>query len=165
MKDFFGTPLAGYAPPLVLLVLTIVYLVTGYEYSAEARAFPVTVAWAMLALVALDLVSRTKTPIGASLIRTLNPAAAPEKVEHLPRYSLLKQLAAIGWVLGFVSLMVLVGILYAVPVYVFASMFVRGRRALWLCAAVAAAATLFIWFLFERVLMLELYTGILFGAL
>ena len=165
MKDFFGTPFTGYAPPLVLLVITIIYLVTGYEYSAEARAFPVTVAWAMLVLVTLDLVSRTKTPIGESLIRTLNPAAAPEKLEHLPRYPLLKQFAAIVWVLGFVLLMVLIGILYAVPVYVFASMFVRGHRALWLCAAVAAAVTLFIWFLFERVLMLELYAGVLFGAL
>jgi len=165
MKNIFGTPLAGYAPPLVLLVITIVYLVTGYEYSAEARAFPVTVAWAMLAFVVLDLVSRTKTPIGESLIRTLNPAAAPEKVEHLPRYPLLKQFTAIAWVLGFVALMVLVGILYAVPLYVFASMLLRGRRPLWLCALVAAAATVFIWFLFERVLMLELYPGILFGDL
>jgi len=30
---------------------------------------------------------------------------------------------------------------------------------LWLCALVAAAVALFIWFLFERVLMLELYAG------
>ena len=165
MKTILGTSLAGYAPPLVLLLITIIYLVTGYEYSAEARAFPVTVAWAMLALIGLDLLSRTKTPVGESLIRTLNPAAAPEKVEHLPRYPLLKQFAAIAWVLGFVALMVLVGILYAVPVYVFSSMFVRGRRPLWLCALVAAGVALFIWFLFERVLMLELYPGILFGAL
>ncbi len=165
MKTLFGTPLAAYAPPFLLLLITIVYLVTGYEYSAEARAFPVTVAWAMLAFVALDFVSRTKTPIGESLLSPLNPAAAPDKVEHLPHYPVLKQFAAIAWVLGFVGLMVLIGILYAVPAYVFASMFVRGRRPLWLCAAVAAAVTLFIWFLFERVLMLELYAGVLFGAL
>jgi hypothetical protein len=165
MKPILGTPLAQYAPPLVLLVITVIYLVTGYEYSAEARAFPVTVAWVMLVLVGLDLASRTKTPFGEKLVRTLNPAAAPEKVEHLPRFPLLKQLSAIGWVVGFVALMVLIGILYAVPVYVFASMYFRGKRALWLCAGVAGAATLFIWFLFERVLMLELYRGILFGAL
>jgi hypothetical protein len=161
----FGTPLRDYAPPLVLLAVTIIYLVTGYEYSSEARAFPVTVAWVMLVLVGLDFASRTKTPLGESLIRTLNPAATPEKVEQLPRYPILKQLSAIGWVVGFVALMVLIGILYAVPVYVFASMYVRGKRPLWLSAAVAGAATLFIWFLFERVLMLELYRGILFGAL
>jgi len=165
MRPIFGTPLRDYAPPLVLLVITIIYLVTGYEYSAEARAFPITVAWVMLVLLGLDLASRTKTPLGQALIRSLNPAAAPEKVDHMPHYPLLKQLEAIGWVVGFVALMVFIGILFAVPIYVFASMFYRGKRPLWLCGAVAAAATLFIWFLFERVLMLELYRGVLFGAL
>ncbi len=164
MRRIFGTPLADYAPPFALLVLAIVYLATGYGYSPEARAFPVTVAWATIALVGLDLVSRTKTPLGETLIRTLNPAAAPEKTEHLPHYPVVKQVAAIAWVLGFVAAMVLVGILTAVPVYVSASMFFRGKRPLWLCAGVAAAVAIFIWFLFERVLMLELYPGILFGA-
>ena len=164
MKQIFGTALADYAPPLTLLVIGIIYLATGYGYSPEARAFPVTVAWAAIALAGLDLASRTKTPLGEALLRTLNPAAAPEKMEHLPRYPVFKQVAAIAWVLGFVAAMVLVGILAAAPVYVFASMYFRGKLPLWLCAGVAAAVAIFIWFLFERVLMLELYRGILFRA-
>jgi hypothetical protein len=76
----------------------------------------------------------------------------------------MKQVAAIAWIAAFVVLMILIGILYAVPVYVFASVRLRGRRPLWLCAAVSAGIAVFIWFLFEQVLQLELYPGILFGA-
>jgi hypothetical protein len=164
VKRVFGTPGTDYAPPVVVLILTAIYLATAYTYSAEARAFPVTVAWAAMVFAALDVVSRTKTPAGETLIRWLNPAAAPEKADAHPAYPALKQLGAIAWVALFVALMALIGILYAVPVYVFASMLLRGRRPLWLCAAVSAGITLFIWLLFEQVLQLELYPGLLFGA-
>jgi hypothetical protein len=61
VKRLFGTPVIDYAPPFVFLLLTLVYLVTAYTYSPDARAFPLTVAWAAVVLAALDLVSRSKT--------------------------------------------------------------------------------------------------------
>lgn len=162
MKSFFGTKASEYAPPLVVLAVTLVYLATAYTYSPEARAFPATVAWASLVLACLDIVSRTKTPAGEMLIRWLNPAAAKDDAK--PSYPAIKQLIAIGWVVGFVVLMMLIGILYAVPIFVFASMWVRGKHPLWLCGVISIGMTAAIWFIFEQVLMLELYVGILFGA-
>lgn len=164
MKRLFGTPLKDYAPALALLVITLVYLVTAYTYQPQARAFPVAVAWVMLVLVALDIASRTKTPVGEKLIRWFNPAAAPDKLEKQPHYPLAKQFAAVAWMGGFVALMVLIGILFAVPVYVFASMYIRGKRPLWLCALVAASVTLVIYGIFNWLLQLQLYPGILFEA-
>jgi tripartite tricarboxylate transporter TctB family protein len=161
VKRILGTPVAEYLPAFGLLILTIIYLVTAYGYPADARAVPAGVAWVMLVLLVLDLLSRTQTKLGAALMHWLNPAGDPEKREHEAHYAALKQIGAVFWVALFVALMLLIGILYAVPVYVFASLFIRGRRPLLLCIAASAGATLMIWILFSLVLQLELYPGVL----
>ena len=148
---------------LVLLALTLVYLATGYGYTPESRAFPVTVGWAALALAIVDIVSRTQTAIGYAILQRLNPAALPEKADSHPHYPVPKQIQAVVWALGFVTLILLIGILYAVPAYVFSSLLVRGKRPLLTCLVFAAAATLFIYLLFVQVLMIELYPGMLFA--
>jgi hypothetical protein len=163
VKRVFGTPIVDYLPTLGLLVLTVIYLITGYGYAPEARTFPVTVAWVAIALVVLDLLSRTKTPAGKAVTRWLNPSTSAGKLEAQTQYALSKQIAAAAWPLGFVALIVLTGFLVAVPIFVMASMYFRGRRSLLICIPVSAAATLFIWFLFAQVLQLELYPGVLFG--
>jgi hypothetical protein len=158
-----GTPLVEYLPALALLVLTAIYLATGYGYTPESRAFPITVGWAALLLGIVDIVSRTQTPIGHAIVRRLNPAAAPEKADAHPHYPVGKQIQAVLWALGFVALIATIGILYAVPAYVFASLLLRGRRSLLTCLVTAAGVTLFVYLLFVQLLMIELYPGMLFA--
>jgi hypothetical protein len=164
VRRVFGTPLTDYMPALGLLVLTAIYIATAYSYSPDARAVPAGVAWVMLVLVLLDLVSRTQTGIGTTLMHWLNPAGDAAKQEGVKHYPLLKQFSAVLWVSGFTAALVLIGILYAVPLYVFSSLYFQGRRPLPVCLAVSAAATAMIWLLFAVVLRLELYPGILFGG-
>ena len=164
MKRVLGTPVSEYLPAFALLILTAIYLATAYNYNPDARAVPAGVAWVMIALLILDLVSRTRTPLGATLMHWLNPAGDAAKTEGAARYPALKQIGAVLWIAGFVAAMVLIGILYAVPLYVFLSLLVRGRRALWVAAAIAAGAGAMIWVLFDLVLQLELYPGVLFGG-
>ncbi len=164
MKRIFGTPVSEYLPAFALLVLTAIYLATAYSYIPDARAVPAGVAWVMVGLLILDLVSRTRTPMGATLMHWLNPAGDAAKTEGAARYPALKQIGAVFWIAGFVAAMILIGILYAVPLYVFLSLTLRGRRALWVAAGVAAAAGAMIWVLFALVLQLELYPGVLFGG-
>ena len=164
MKRFFGTPIVDYLPAFGLFVLAAIYLVTGYTYPPEARGFPLVVGWAGLLLSALDIAARTQTPVGIAITRKLNPAAAPEKADAHVHYPLAKQIAAVLWAFGFVAAFLLIGVLYAVPAYVFASMRVRGRRPWLLCAIVAAGATLFIYLMFVQLLGIELYPGLLFGV-
>jgi hypothetical protein len=164
VKRFLGTPVTDYMPALGLLAVTGVYLGIAYNYSADARAVPAGVAWVMLALVTLDLVSRTHTRVGIALMHWLNPAGDAAKRDAVKHYPLLKQLGAVLWVSGFAAALVLIGILYAVPLYVFSSLCFQGRRPLVVCLGVAAAATAMIWLLFAVVLRLELYPGILFGG-
>jgi hypothetical protein len=94
----------------------------------------------------------------------LNPAGETTKQESVKHYPLLKQFMAVLRVAGFAAALVLIGILYAVPLYVFSSLYFQGRRRLLMCLGVSAAATAMIWLLFAVVLRLELYPGILFGG-
>jgi hypothetical protein len=164
VKQVLGTPVSDYLPALGLLFITIFYLATAYNYEPEARAVPAGVAWVMLVLVILDLVSRTRTAAGMALMHWLNPAGDPDKMRDHKRYPALKQIGAVLWIAGFAAAMVLIGILYAVPLYVFSSLYFRGRRPLWLAAGVASGATAMIWLLFVAVLGLELYPGVLFSG-
>ena len=164
MRRVFGTPITDYMPALGLLIITAIYLATAYDYSPDARAVPAGVAWVMLALVLLDLISRTQTGVGTALMHWLNPAGDAAKQEGVKHYPLLKQLGAVLWVAGFAAALVLIGILYAVPLYVFSSLYFQGRRPLLVCLGISAAATAMIWLLFAVVLRLELYPGILFGG-
>jgi hypothetical protein len=156
--------MTDYMPALGLLGITGVYLATAYNYSADARAVPAGVAWVMLVLVVLDLVSRTQTRIGIAVMHWLNPAGDAVNQKDAKRYPALKQIAAVAWVAGFAAALVLIGIIYAVPLYVFSSLFFQGRRPLPVCVGVSAAATAMIYVLFAVVLRLELYPGILFGG-
>jgi hypothetical protein len=115
-------------------------------------------------LVGLDLVSRTRTALGATLMHWLNPAGDADKMVDHKRYPALKQIGAVAWIAGFAAAMLFIGILYAVPLYVFSSLFFRGKRSLLVAAGVSAAATAMIWLLFVAVLGLELYPGMLFGG-
>ena len=164
MKQVFGTPVTDYLPALGLLLLTIGYLATAYNYAPDARAVPAGVAWVMLVLVILDLVSRSRTSLGTTLMHWLNPAGDAEAMKEHKRYPVLKQLGAVLWIAGFAAAMLLIGILYAVPLYVFASLYLRGGRPLIVAVAVSAGATAMIWTLFVAVLGLELYPGMLFGG-
>lgn len=164
MRRVLGTPLGAYLPAFLLLVLTSAYLAIAYRYKPDSRAMPVAVAWAMIALLGVDLAARTRTRPGERLIRWLNPAADPEKAARQKSYPARKQIAAMLWILGFAAALVLMGVLYAVPLYVFAAMRLRGRRSYRVCLAGAGGATLAIWLLFSVLLRLELFPGLLFGG-
>jgi hypothetical protein len=162
----FGTPVIDYLPALAAAAAATVYLTAAYGYSPDARAAPLLIGWTVIVLAVLDAASRTKTTVGATLTRWLNPVAArPHGGHGQIAYPLTRQLAAVAWIAGFVAGFALIGALYAIPLYVFAASRIRGEKP-WLVCAVSAAATLFgIWLLFSRLLRLELYPGLLFGGL
>ncbi len=164
MRRIFGTPVIDYLPALALLVISVIYLVTAYGYRPEARAFPAAVAWVMLGLISLDLVSRTRTPVGEALLRWLNPAALEAPRIKQAQTAVSKQLAAVLWIVALAVAFILIGILYAVPLYVFAAMRLRAGRSYAFSLVVGAGVTLVIWLLFSVVLRLELFPGILFGG-
>jgi hypothetical protein len=160
MTRILGTPLRDYLAPLGLWVIAALYLAAAADYPPESRAFPAMVAWAMLVFVTLDLASRTRTQVGTALTRWLNPASGLGQPRTHTVYPVAKQVAAILWVAGFTAALVALGVLTAIPLFVFASMRWRGGRRYWVCVLTAAGATLFIWLLFSVLLRLQLYPGL-----
>lgn len=162
MKRVFGTPIHEYLPALGLLVITTLYLYLSAGYPPKARVFPAMVAWVMLGLLALDLMSRTQTALGRMVMRALNPAADRASAHASEKNGAgSRQVTAILWIAGFVVGIVFIGILSAVPLYAFASMRFRGNCRYLTCIIAAGGATLFIWLLFGVVLRLHLYPGLL----
>jgi hypothetical protein len=161
-----GTPVADYLPAIAAAAAAGVYLAAAYGYSPDARAAPLLIGWTVVALAALELASRTQTPLGATLTRWLNPGAAHRREGHgHAAYPVTRQIMAIVWIAGFVLAFALIGALYAIPLYVFAATRWRGHRP-WLACAISAAVTLAgVWLLFGRLLRLELYPGLLFGGM
>jgi tripartite tricarboxylate transporter TctB family protein len=165
-RALFGTSLGDYVPAFAAAVAAAAYLTAAYGYSADARAAPLLIGWSVIVLAALDIASRTKTPLGLTLMRWLNPVAGRPRAGHAhAAYPLTRQVAAIAWIGGFVAAFALVGALYAIPLYVAAATRWRGGRP-WLVCALSAACTLGgVWLLFSRLLRLELYPGLLFGGM
>lgn len=160
MRRILGTQAGEYLPAAGLLILTFAYLHAAYAYKPLVRAFPAGVAWVMAALLTLDLASRTTTRLGRFLTRWLNPAAAEP---HTGR-PLSREVAAVAWLACFTALLMLVGILSAVPVFIFAALRFRARRSWQVSFVAAGGATLVIWLLFAVLLRISLYAGTVFGG-
>lgn len=161
MMRVFGRPLVEYLPAAGLLAVSIAYLITAAGYKPESRAVPEAVAWVMIVLLLLDLASRSETRIGRALMALLNPAALTG--ERPDAASGKRQIAAVSWILGFAVGLVALGILAAVPLYVFSALRFKGKRSIPVALAAAVIALLAIWLLFAEALRLPLYAG-LFAA-
>jgi hypothetical protein len=161
-RKYFGSPLLEYLPALGFLVFTLIYLSLAHSYEADARAFPAGVAWVMLVLTLFDLISRSKTSVGIATLRILNPASETEGPARGVAVEPIRQILAILWIFGFAILLYLIGILYAVPIYVFVFMRFRSELPYVLSIGVAALTTLAIWLLFGLALRINFYQGVFF---
>jgi Tripartite tricarboxylate transporter TctB family len=125
-----------YLPAAGLAIFTAVFLAAAYGYPPQARTFPVAVAWVTLFLLALD-------------VKATRAVAAQNG-----------QFVAVIWLAVFALMLVLIGILHAVPLYIFASLRFRGSRSWFTSLWIAAVVTGGIWLLFAVVLRLDLYSGL-----
>jgi hypothetical protein len=165
MARAFGTEISEYLPAAGAAVVAAVYLGAAYQYSPEARAAPLLIGWTVIVLAALDIVSRTQTPVGRALSGWLNPVTnRPRQGHGTAPQPIDKQITAVAWIAGFVAAFALIGAAIAIPLYVFAATRWRGGRPFAECLLSAAVTFAGIWFLFAWLLRLELYPGLLFGG-
>jgi hypothetical protein len=157
MKKAFGTPVPRYLPAVGLGLITLAFLVTGYTYPKDARAFPAAIAWTLLVLTGLDLIAVSDTAAGALIRRWFNPGLKTAEVsEPASRQACaLLSLAAVALAL------VLLGIEITVPLYVFLSLRFGAGRSLVKSFVITAAVCAAMWLLFVFVLHLDLYQGYL----
>jgi hypothetical protein len=164
MKTLFGAPLADYLFPALIWLLALGFLLLAFGFSPMSGEMPILVGWATLGLTTVDLFSRARVPAAQVLVRVLNPgvrtaAAREDKAASRPRLAM-----AVCGIVGFVAALVLAGVLYAVPVFLFVALYWGGKSRLATSVIIAALMTAFIWGLFAGLLRLELYPGLLFGG-
>jgi hypothetical protein len=159
-QAWFGEAWIDALPAVVILAQALAFLVVGYRYPPLARQFPVTVALVVLVLAGLDIASRINAPV-ARLLKNPRDSRGGSTGEFASRRV---QIAAVLWLAGFAVLLLLVGVLSAVPLYVLASLRLRGHRPWLRCVLAAAASTAIVWLLFSAALRIELYRGIIFGG-
>jgi hypothetical protein len=156
----------NFAPPLVLLAITLVFIVTAYGYPPASREVPLLVCYVLVVLIALDIISRTSTRSGHFVRKFLNPGSGltdlPRNKEDEEHPSGRRELLAVGWVAAFTAGVMLVGILPSVPVYLASYMIFEGRKKPLFSLLIAAAVVLFLWVSFEQILSIPLYRGVLF---
>ena len=159
-----GTPLVEYAPPAVLLLVSIGFLAMAYGFNADSAAMPLLIGWAMIVLTALDLVTRMRVPLGDALTRALNPSSLAASHEPPTPSRTLRQATAIGALVVFVAAMLLVGVLPCVPVFTLVALrFGAGKS--WLFSVVGALGMLLlIWAVFAKLLGLDIFPGLLFDG-
>ena len=176
--------------PLVLLLLVLGFLIVAFRYDSEAQALPVLVAWTTLALLLLEVLVQSGSSFGGRLQSFLQGSgssresgAEPEAVsgaesgqnfrqeseqpiDHEPTQVPIARalLHAFVWPGFLLVLTVLIGILPAVLVYVFASLKIVAGKTMTRSLSTSLAVTTFAWVLFEWGLSYQLYRGMLVEA-
>ncbi|TAK47221.1 MAG: hypothetical protein EPO23_12315 [Xanthobacteraceae bacterium] len=150
-----------YVAPLVALALALTFLALSYQLGETSRGMPLLFIYSNLAFVLLDILVRTDCVLGRVLKPLVSPGGKPMRIFGAG-HKVGRECGAIAWILSFSAAILLLGMLIAIPM--FASLYMllwarfRPTKALLGAAAISAG----IWLLFEGVLRVELYRGMLF---
>jgi hypothetical protein len=139
---------------IVVFIAIIGMSIWSSTYEGRQATFPLIVCASLVVLGLLDLFLGHRAKAQA-------PTEAKE--EENEGHPVARQLVSIGWLVGFLGLIALVGFLVAIPLYTFAFMVVMGRQTMARSALVAAVATGFVYTMFVWLLSYQLEGGLLFG--
>ena len=148
------------AAPLVLIALWVAVIVWAWGYNATARQVPLLVGGTMLVLSLIDFITRFDVPRLRLLRDFWGADFRHREMQHNP--PVVAELLQAAWMIGCVAAMLSIGILPAVPIFVFCYMTLHGRRRLVEAAAAAAIVFGFVYLVFEVLLEYRLYRGVLF---
>jgi hypothetical protein len=158
------TRLIRYLPSLILLILTLIFVATAFDYSGNSRRVPLAVALVILILLAIDLASQNDRGLGQLLRRAFGGAQAVRPGQDGEPGVLAKEVAAILWIAGFTALAVVFGFYIAIPAYAIGYLVVYARRPWLISGLIAIGLTGLLYFLFAILLGYEIFVGLIFGG-
>lgn len=132
-----------------MLALAILMLFLSQEFGRSSGMFPRFIGWVFVALTAADVVVQ---------LRTWYLEKLPESTDTSMT---VKQLKAIGWLLGLVVALSIFGFLITIPAYIFTFLTWRAGQGKRRSAYIAIGALVFVWVIFVWLLNYELYSGLL----
>jgi hypothetical protein len=162
--NVFRNPGYGWLFPSLVWLLALGFLVKSYGLALGSGEVPTLIGWTTVVLTSIDLFSRTQLPAAQTLARLLNPNLPAGLTETADRVSNARIATAVVGIVALAAGLVLVGVLYTVPAFVFIALFWGGGRRLLRSVLLAAAVTGFLWGTCARLLRLELYPGLLLGG-
>lgn len=150
-------------PAIVVLVLAVTFLLWAQIYEGRGRVVPTLVGWVTIVLATLDIVSHTGTRLGNYIGQVLSGTArASSKTAPESKRLVQREVVAILWISGFITLVAVFGFLATIPFYMVLFMRVQGRMSWRQSIIVAIVTTLFVWLAFELLLRYNVYGGLLF---
>lgn len=147
-------------PPLLLFAVSVGYAAWAQKYGDVPRLMPTIVGVATAILAVLDLLSRFDTRLGNFLKVALGADFANREMTHDP--GLRAEAVQIGWMVGCILAMLMIGILPTIPLFIAGYMRISGGRPWIGCALSALIVLVFVTVVFEILLDYELYRGVLF---
>ncbi|MGH7769571.1 MAG: tripartite tricarboxylate transporter TctB family protein [Candidatus Binatia bacterium] len=146
---------------VILVVFFAVFVYLAKDWRLQARLYPWAIGIPMLVLalaqVVLDLKgigaqkSGDNAPVDFRFAERSDPLAARRRAINI-----------FAWIVGYIVAIWLLGYFYSVPLLVFLYLKVRSRESWTLSIALTAAAWIFFWALFDRLLHLPFPDGALF---
>ena len=134
----------------VMLAIFSAMLIMAAGYSHEARFMPMIVGFAGAGLSLAQL--------WQSLAAGRRAARAPQREESTPDWR--REVRLLGWFVGFLLAIVAFGFLVAAPAMVLGFLFIDRREPLLLAGALAAGCLAVLYLVFEFLLELSLYRGL-----
>lgn len=149
-------------PALFLMGLGLLLLVLSFDFRSSAARFPAAVSVLLIFFASIDLYCRTKLPGAVAMLDFWGADFSRREMPTDP--PLRDELIQIGWVLGCLLLVAVIGILPAMAIYCTAYIRISGAMP-WKVAVLIGAGFLgFSVLVFEWGLNFELYRGLLFTA-
>jgi hypothetical protein len=161
----FGAPQFQWADlfPLVILITLILMLIQTPNWAFGARIVPLTVGTVTLVVLIVTLANQLmrKKPAKVQGIADQLVEGVEEQlhmdiaVDHgeLSQQQVLKRAAIfVGWALGFMALVGVLGFVLAVPIFVIAFMRVENKEPWWLSLTMGIGLGLAVYLVFDRVL-------------
>lgn len=143
--------LTAIIPTLVIMVLTLVYMVTGYQtLDEESRHVPLLTAWLTLFVLVLDVIS---------IWRTEPSALKPPKIDE--GVGIRDEVNAVASLIGLVVAVYYLGFYVGGALYLLISLLWTGKQTLRFSVLTTVAAFACIYLLFEKGLAFELFRGVL----
>jgi len=147
--------------PLLVLILSAVYLVWSYSYDPRSRMVPALTGWILIILCTLDVIATTGTTAGRAIASFFAGEAVVADPESA-RGPYGRIFLAAAWLAVFVAAVALVGFVPVIPVYVALFVILQGRMKVWKGVAASLATTAFTVVVFEWLMEYSIYRGILF---
>ena len=156
--------LSTYLVPALVLALSVGFLLSAYAYEGRTRQVPVLVGWILLGLCVLDVVAASATRAGTAVRAFFAGTVVGERNDDMANYPVGKAIVAMLWPTAFLVTVVLIGLVAAIPIYVFLFVLIQGRSGVGRALLASVITTGCIYLLFEKLLRYEMYQGVLFAG-